>query len=79
MNRPSEYVTRGPEERIRFGDIWLRPCDSTWVEVGTAMVGLLVGNNAIACRWSAAQNEQNARGFRYHACQMRFDKLRLTV
>lgn len=70
MNRPREYTTRGPAERICFGDIWLRPCDSTWVEVGTAMVGLPVGNNAIACRGEAYGN------WTYEFRQKRFDKLR---
>ena len=42
MSRPWGYLTLEGEETIRFGDIWLRPTDSTWIEVGTAMVGLPV-------------------------------------
>jgi len=69
MNRPRGYTTRAPHERIRFGDMWLRPYDSTWVQVGSAMVGLPVGNNSVACRPDSGIEKYRNR-------QNLFDKLR---
>ena len=41
---PKGYAHILDGTRIEWGDLWFRPCDGTWVEVGAVLVGRLDSN-----------------------------------
>lgn len=49
LARPPAGYAHIFESRIAWGDLWLRPCDLTWVEVGAAMVGSFGKNPSSVC------------------------------
>lgn len=46
---PKGYAHIFGGTRIEWGDLWFRPCDCVWVEVGAALVGRLDSNPSMVC------------------------------
>ena len=67
---PKGYAHFLDGTRIEWGDLWFRPCDGTWVEVGSALVGRPRLNPSLVC----VRRTDKSVNFRLSFLKEKFDK-----
>lgn len=73
--RPPEGYRHILDARIEWGDLWFRPCDGTWVEVGAAMVGSFGQNpSAVCARRELVNHFSGLNKFHVSSLRLRFLK-----